>query len=109
MDNVIKTDEDFLLWIANRLVFKYKENRSILDRVIFIIEKNKTIKKVLDDNNLSLTKSISEAIKYLDLAKRNNQSEIAALSSKFRDIRIDMNIANLDNIDMDYLLKGVLK
>ena len=109
MENVIKTDEDFLLWIANRLVFKYKENRSILDRVIFIIEKNKTIKKVLDDNNLCLTKSISEAIKYLDLAKKTNQSEIATLSSKFRDIRIDMNIANLDNIDMDYILKGVLK
>ena len=40
MINSFNSDEDFLLWIANRLVYRYKENSTIIDRVKFIIEKN---------------------------------------------------------------------
>lgn len=109
MTDSINTDEEFLLWIASRLVFKYKENSSIIDRVKFIIEKDKLIKNVLDSNNISLTKAISETIQYLDSIKTKNQSEIKLLSSKFREIKLNNNIVNLENADIDYILKGVLK
>jgi hypothetical protein len=109
MIDSMNTDEEFLLWIANRLVFKYKENSSIIDRVQFIIQKNKIIKNVLDTNNISLTKAISETIFYLDAIKTKNQSEIKSLSSKFRDIKMAKNMSSLENIDIDYVLKGVSK
>jgi hypothetical protein len=109
MINSFNNDEDFLLWIANRLVYRYKENSTIIDRVKFIIEKNKIIRNVLDNNNISMTRAITETIKYLDLVKEKNQVEIKSLSSKFKDIKIDNNIVDLENIDMDYLLKGVSK
>jgi hypothetical protein len=109
MINSFNNDEDFLLWIANRLVYRYKENSTIIDRVKFIIEKNKIIRNVLDNNNISMTRAITETIKYLDLVKEKNQVEIKSLSSKFKDIKIDNNIIDLENIDMDYLLKGVSK
>ena len=109
MINSLSSDEDFLLWIANRLVYKYKENSSIVDRVTFIIEKNKIIRDVLDKNNISMTKGITETIKYLDLIKEKNQTEIKALSAKFKDIKTNNNIVNLENIDIDYILKGVSK
>jgi hypothetical protein len=109
MINSFNSDEDFLLWIANRLVYRYKENSTIIDRVKFIIEKNKIIRNVLDNSNISMTRAITETIKYLDLVKEKNQVEIKSLSSKFKDIKIDNNIIDLENIDMDYLLKGVSK
>jgi hypothetical protein len=109
MINSFNNDEDFLLWIANRLVYRYKENSTIIDRVKFIIEKNKIIRNVLDNNNISMTRAITETIKYLDLVKEKNQVEIKSLSSKFKDIKIDNNIIDLENIDMDYVLKGVSK
>jgi|694.fasta_scaffold55843_8 hypothetical protein len=109
MINSFNSDEDFLLWIANRLVYRYKENSTIIDRVKFIIEKNKIIRNVLDNNNISMTRAITETIKYLDLVKEKNQVEIKSLSSKFKDIKIDNNIIDLENIDMDYVLKGVSK
>jgi hypothetical protein len=109
MINSFNNDEDFLLWIANRLVYRYKENSTIIDRVKFIIEKNKIIRNVLDNNNISMTRAITETIKYLDLVKEKNKVEIKSLSSKFKDIKIDNNIVDLENIDMDYLLKGVSK
>ena len=109
MINSFNNDEDFLLWIANRLVYRYKENSTIIDRVKFIIEKNKIIRNVLDNSNISMTRAITETIKYLDLVKEKNQVEIKSLSSKFKDIKIDNNIVDLENIDMDYLLKGVSK
>jgi hypothetical protein len=109
MINSFNSDEDFLLWIANRLVYRYKENSTIIDRVKFIIEKNKIIRNVLDNSNISMTRAITETIKYLDLVKEKNQVEIKSLSSKFKDIKIDNNIINLENIDMDYVLKGVSK
>jgi hypothetical protein len=56
-----------------------------------------------------MTRAITETIKYLDLVKEKNQVEIKSLSSKFKDIKIDNNIVDLENIDMDYLLKGVSK
>jgi hypothetical protein len=109
MINSFNNDEDFLLWIANRLVYRYKENSTIIDRVKFIIEKNKIIRNVLDNSNISMTRAITETIKYLDLVKEKNQVEIKSLSSKFKDIKIDNNIIDLENIDMDYVLKGVSK
>ena len=109
MINSFNSDEDFLLWIANRLVYRYKENSTIIDRVKFIIEKNKIIRNVLDNSNISMTRAITETIKYLDLVKEKNQVEIKSLSSKFKDIKIDNNIIDLENIDMDYVLKGVSK
>ena len=109
MTNSFNTDEDFLLWIANRLVFRYKEDSTILDRVKFIIEKNKIIRNVLDNNNISMNKAITETVRYLDSVREKNQTEIKSLSSKFKSIKLDNNIVNFENIDIDYLLTGVSK
>lgn len=102
-----KDDEDFIIWIANRLVFKYRENSLILDRIKFILEKNRTITKVLDDNNILMVKGLDETIKYLDSIRQTNKTNIKTLSTKFTEIKIDIGNEILSNMNIDNLLKGV--
>lgn len=93
-------DDEFLLWISKRLVFKYGENKEILDIVNAIVSKNQAIYKVLDTMISTMSEKISENINSsskiltdLQNCKKTiidsvNESKNKILLSKFEDIDI---------------------
>lgn len=94
-------DDEFLLWLSKRLVFKYGENKDIIDIVNAIVLKNQAIQKALDvmTNNVSQKIShnisvASEILKDLQNCKKTiiqsvNESKSKILLSKFEDLDIN--------------------
>jgi Ni,Fe-hydrogenase maturation factor len=97
------TDEEFLVWIANRLVNKYGESRDILDRTIKIVSKNRTIKKTSLENIKNHTIIIDNMIHYLTQLQKMNHNDIIVVKNE--DIKFDNNCSLLDSVDIDAFLK----
>jgi len=50
LDQMSDSDKNYIIWIANRLVYKYRENNSILTNVRKILNRLDVTKK--DKNNI---------------------------------------------------------
>lgn len=91
-------DKDFLLWLAKRLVFKYKENSQIIDIVNHIISKQEAL---IFSNNLMIetTNNISDQIQIL-------KQKISTNNAVVKHQRIDSTISTLEGLDFDFILES---
>lgn len=96
------TDEEFLVWIANRLVNKYNESRDILDRTIKIISKNRQLRNTSIENIKNNTLAIQNMINYLTRLQKLNT--VNTETSQSNEIKLT-NQNLLESIDIDNLLK----
>jgi hypothetical protein len=90
--------KDFILWIANRLVFKYKEDPQILEVAKHIIEQQKEIKKSIVETQEFIDNIIKE------LQERKNiilqplkERIILAQKNKYKNTFESIDIDNLLN------------
>lgn len=93
-------DNEFLLWIAKRLVHKYGESKDLLTIVETIVKKNDLILDTLQKNQNSilsdLTSSIDLSMKVLTQSKNNinqlhqdlGKLKINAVTNTFEDLDI---------------------
>ena len=108
----IDTDNQFLLWVSNRLVNKYGEDPAIVNRIISIIAKNRLIQSSYTEGNKNTSIGIINTIKYLTnlqkILSQQHQSLVSKLNSPSQeqsgvsDAKIDF-----DNIDIESLIRGI--
>ena len=98
-------DEQFVLWIAKRLVYKYGENPDIISRIATIVKKQKLERRLYYENNQNTIICIDGVIKSLqDLQKIH---ETYSINDRSKDTILLTNVLSLDDIDMDNFIKGV--
>lgn len=103
-------DDEFLMWVANRLVNRYGENPHIVNRIICIIAKNRLIRTSYKEGNQHTVLSIANTIKYLEDLQNTIRTQHASLISDInketeetkKKTKIDF-----DNIDMESMLRGI--
>lgn len=105
-------DDEFLLWIAKRLVFKYNESQDIIKEIHRIIAKNRIIKSICYENHKNTQIALSKVINYLSNWQKIDISSIHSLDSKTKlNIQPESldktKISSLETMDMDSFLKGV--
>ena len=105
-------DDEFLLWIAKRLVFKYNESQNILKEISRIIAKNRVIKNICYENHNTNHIAISKTIEYLTNLQKINNGSLHSLQNKtnlnFEQASLDKtNSSILETVDIDSFLKGV--
>lgn len=102
------TDNEFLLWIAKRLVYKYKEDPYILNRIIGIIAKHRTIASICVENNHNTLSGIVSAMNTLISVQDSIKTHQLSLSSK-------LNLPNTEkqqpiefgDIDVESIIRGI--
>jgi hypothetical protein len=107
-------DDEFLLWIANRLVYKYGENPEIVNKIISIIAKNRVVRSSYTEGNKNTVIVVNNTIKYLEnlqnLLRTQHQSVLSKLSEpKIITKETGQNTSektNFDNIDIESLIRG---
>lgn len=105
-------DDEFLLWIAKRLVFKYNEPKDIIKQTQRIIAKNRVIKNICYEHHNTNQIAISKVIEYLTNLQKINNGSLYSLQNK---INLNSQEESLDKtkpfiletIDIDSFLKGV--
>lgn len=103
-------DDEFLLWLAKRLVFKYKESPDIIKQITRIIAKNKVIRSISFENYSHNQIAVTKVIEYLSNLQKINDSSFQSLQNKinFKPESLDKTTPSmLENIDIDSFLKGV--
>lgn len=106
----IEKDDEFLLWVANRLVNRYGENPIIVNRIISIIAKNRLIRTSYKEGNKNTVLSIANTIKYLEDLQNTIRSQHASLVNDINKNTEDTtNKAKIDfdNIDIESMLRGI--
>lgn len=106
MDNSNKDDE-YLLWIAKRLVFKYNESQEIIKQVSRIIAKNRVIKTICYENYKNNQIGISKTIEYLSKLQKINDASLVSVENKTTLTFHNDNESILETLDIDSFLKGV--
>ena len=97
-------DNEFLLWLAKRLVFKYGENKEIIDMVYAITQKNTAISTALNNICSGMEGKIQSNIKILqEILKdiKTNKSEVISTINHNKSILM---VSKFENIDIDAML-----
>lgn len=109
----VEKDDEFLLWVANRLVYKYGENPTIVNRIISIIAKNRFVRSSYKEGNKNTVLSISNTIKYLESLQNNLRIQHQSLVSKISQDNLSIpenqqeKSVDFDNIDVDSIIRGI--
>lgn len=111
-NNIPDKDDEFLLWIAKRLVFKYNESQDILKQVSRILAKNRVVKNIFYEQYNTNQIALTRVVEYISNLQKINNSSMYSLQSKtnlnFQQQSLDNTHSSiLENIDMDSFLKGV--
>jgi uncharacterized protein YfkK (UPF0435 family) len=97
-------DENFILWIANRLVFKYKENPEILLITKNIVQQYKEIKQSILDHE-KFTLSIDQQLKEIqNFIQKKQTTNIQPLKERIISANKNKYKNTFDNLDIDNLL-----
>jgi hypothetical protein len=105
-------DDEYLIWIAKRLVFKYKESPDIIKVINRIILKNRAIRSIFLENYNNNHIALTKAIEYLTNLQKINSSSFQSLQNKinlnFQPESLDKTKQSiLETVDIDSFLKGV--
>lgn len=105
-------DDEYLIWIAKRLVFKYKESPDIIKVINRIILKNRVIRSICLENHNNNHIALTKAIEYLTNLQKINSSSFQSLQNKinlnFQPESLDKTKQSiLETVDIDSFLKGV--
>lgn len=102
----INTDKDdnFLIWIAKRLVYKYGENKEIISIVESIVQKNKIMISMLDANNTISLNGIASVITNLVATRKNIEDNNKHIVDEFTKLKHKNQINKFENIDLDSLI-----
>lgn len=109
----VDKDDEFLLWVANRLVYKYGENPSIVNRIISIIAKNRLVRSSYKEGNKNTVLSIGNTIKYLESLQNNLRVQHQSLVSKISQDNLQISDeqsqkrVDFDNIDIESIIRGI--
>lgn len=109
----IEKDDEFLMWVANRLVYKYGESPNIVNRIISIIAKNRLIRSSYKEGNKNTVLSITNTIKHLESLQNTLRSQHQSLVSKISQDTLttqnqpSQNSLDLENIDIESIIRGV--
>lgn len=111
MSSSIDKDDEFLLWIANRLVYKYGEDKNLVNKIISIIAKYRYIRSAYTEENKNTSLAISNTINYLTTLQSHMYKQHESLLSK---IKTDKEVAqekevkisiDFDNLDIDSIIR----
>lgn len=105
-------DDEYLIWIAKRLVFKYKESPDIIKVINRIIAKNRVIKSICLESHNNNQIAITKVVDYLSSLQKINTSSFQSLQNKiklnFQPESLDTTKQSiLETVDIDSFLKGV--
>jgi len=108
----IDKDNQFLLWISNRLVNKYGEDPAIVNRMISIIAKNRLIQSSYTEGNKNTSIGIINTINYLTnlqkMLSQQHQSLVSQLNPhNQKQFNISDTRTDFDNIDIESLIRGI--
>jgi hypothetical protein len=107
----IDKDDEFLLWLANRLVNKYGENPNIVNRMISIIAKNRLIRSSYTEGNKNTSIAVTNTIRYLSNLQKILGQQHGSLVSKLNSPSENQNPpeakTDFDNIDIESLFRGI--
>lgn len=109
---MIDKDDEFLLWISNRLVNKYGENPEIVNRMIGIVAKNRLIRSSYKEGNKNSMLAIGNTIRYLEnlqkVIRTQHESLVSKISEKTPQEKLEkLEKTDFDNIDMESILRGI--
>lgn len=100
-----KEDEEFLLWLYNRLNLKHREDKHILDRLISIIDKYKIALSITSKDNIFLDNAVKKTAEYLSAVYKQHHKQISGISSKLVEYQVEKTVPDFENLDLDQLLK----
>lgn len=105
-------DDEYLIWIAKRLVFKYKESPDIIKVINRIIAKNRVIKSICLESHNNNQIALTKVVDYLSNLQKINTSSFQSLQNKinlnFQQESLDTTKQSiLETVDIDSFLKGV--
>lgn len=102
---MIQNDSEFLLWIAKRLVHKYKENPDIINVVENIIYKYGLEKKTYQDIFTEIHTNIEQTISDLNKTNRLFLDKFNTAKENLQQIEIIEKNSIFENIDLNKLFK----
>lgn len=109
----VDKDDEFLLWVANRLVYRYGENPTIVNRIISIIAKNRLVRSSYKEGNKNTVLSIGNTIKYLENLQNTLRVQHQSLVNKISQDNLSIpenqqqRSVDFDNIDVDSIIRGI--
>ena len=98
-------DDEFLLWLAKRLVFKYGENKQIIDIVTSIITKNQAINNSLDSIYTNIEAKIYANIKISHEMIKDLQINKSEMVKRINDRKNSMILSTFEDLNVDDIIK----
>lgn len=98
-------DKEYILWLCKRLIYKYKEDISILKIVDKILEQNQIELSFYKKTHSNISKQITEAISNLNTIKKSYSDSIKNTKNEFfKETTANIN-HTFENIDFNNLLR----
>lgn len=97
-------DEEFLLWLAKRLVYKYGENKDILNIVETIIKKHQLIFDIFQENNNSIINDLETSMKISSKILNLTKNSMDKLRTELTKIKLHSLSNRFEDLDLDQLV-----
>lgn len=99
-------DKAFLRWISKRLVYKYGEDKHVIDILESIIKKTEDIQSIFDDICQKCQDKITNQIQLSQEILNLLESRKDKISTKESELVQILISADFDNIDIDSILNS---
>lgn len=102
---MLDRDSEFLLWLAKRLVFKYGEDKQILDIVTAIVHKHESTTNIINSISKNIIAKANENIQISHQIIAELQNSYTELKNKINQTKNHIILSSFEDLDIDNILK----
>ena len=102
---MLKKDQDYILWIVKRLVYKYNEDPKLILNIESILDKNQTELNFYRNTHCSINNEINNAINNLNKIKTSYLTSIKNTQKEYEQNILHKKNTTFEELDINKLLK----